>query len=472
MIDNFMEINDEQIYISKKWDYLEEKKCKYLLIWSSLPKWMVVDKDLFLLLKLLSGKNTLNEVIKKLSVQNGQNPEEIREQLKEIFPILAESQIIRKESEKETNQEVIKRELNDIAINITNRCNLNCPICCNSRNAQFLKEEEISTELIKEFLDQVKKIASDKAYLSISGGEPLLVADKVLDVVRHAKNIGFKSVTLLTNGTLITREFAKEAKKYSLTFQISIDGHTREMHDFIRGNGSFKKTMNGIKILKEEGLFVVTNMVCHRANTSYENLVKYFEFAQKYGIDHARFIPLKYIGSALDKTLNHVPIDEILSISYKVFKDHPEYKKIAGQDYFNIFANICRLSVKFGYCGTGMITVLLNPDGSIYPCIGHALPEFKAGNIRDNSFSEIWFNSPVLKELRKIYNIDELNEKCSKCIVRHWCLGGCRAEAYHMTHKLNSPDFQCEKIKKSIIEMFWFLSEETTLGKGDVYKAD
>jgi len=41
-----------------------------------------------------------------------------------------------------------------------------------------------------------------------------------------------------------------------------------------------------------------------------------------------------------------------------------------------------------------------------------------------------------------------------------------------MTHKLNSPDYQCKKVEKSIIEMFWILSEHPELGEGKIYTAD
>jgi radical SAM protein with 4Fe4S-binding SPASM domain len=171
---------------------------------------------------------------------------------------------------------------------------------------------------------------------------------------------------------------------------------------------------------------------------------------------------LIYIGGGRELSIKKIPMSEMIKYSYNIFKRNPEFLSISGNDHFFSLASSCKLVTKTKYCGTGLRMVLLDSDGEIYPCVNHRLPEFKAGNIHDNSFSDIWEKSPVLNRLRTIYPVDKNNKKCSNCIIRHWCKGGCRGETYHVTKSLNSCSIDCLEIRKSIIEMFWILSGDSS----------
>ena len=453
----------DAIYICRKWDFIEKKGERTLVLWSDIPTWMVVDDELHSLLKMLDGKNTIGMIMSEF-------PKTLtEEQFGQILSFLTAMNVVYEKWNYKPVPEIKESKISEVVIHPTNRCNLNCIMCSNKYN-QVQKKDEISTDKIKQFLDDTLEFAVEGVTLSIIGGEPLLKADVVLELARYAKKIGFAKVGISTNGTLMTKEFAKEAKKLDMEIQVSIDGTNEEENDYLRGKGTFKKIVRAIKILKDEDVFVVTNFLCHTGN--YDSLEKYFKLALKLKVDSARFGPIKRVGGGKNEEVKNIPVDKLLRDSHVLFTKHPEFVKLLGKDYYSAFANSCRLKVKFGYCGTGLATLLLNPDGSIYPCPGHVLPEFKAGNILDDSFSNIWQHSPVLKKIRNTYPINKLNEKCSKCIVRHFCLGGCRAEAYHCTHSMTAPAIECENIKKAIIEMIWLLSTTPTLGTGKVYRFD
>ena len=452
-------MNETLIGIQPK--YIEERNNKYLIIWPEIPNWLVADKELSKIINKFDSKTLLNELI-KTHLKNHNSTK----QIKNILPKLIELGVVF-EKNKGITLRKNKSEIEDVCIHPTLKCNLQCKTCYNKE--VIPPKKELSVEEIKRFLDQTNEFRSNKCCLSILGGEPLLVPEKTLEIAKYAKELGFKWRNLSTNGTLITRDFAKKAKEIELEVQVSLDGEKPETNDTIRGKGSFKKAIEGIQILVEEGTHSVLCMTYHSGN--FDKLEDYYELALELGVDEARFAPLKYIGGGCDLPVKKIPLSEMIKRSYTMFKKHPEYLSLAGRDHFSTFAASCKLATTTTYCGTGSRMVLLDSDGEIYPCINHHLPEFKAGNITKQPFSEIWTGSPILNKIREMYPTDKRNKKCANCVVKHWCLGGCRGETYQVTHSLRACAIDCVDIKKAVIEMFWLLSGDTSglRGKKDDY---
>ncbi|MFW9919800.1 MAG: SPASM domain-containing protein, partial [Candidatus Thorarchaeota archaeon] len=137
----------------------------------------------------------------------------------------------------------------------------------------------------------------------------------------------------------------------------------------------------------------------------------------------------------------------------------------------SVMTYLCARSKKRAYCGAGLKTILIDADGEVYPCPNHAKPEFSCGNIRNHLFGEIWMESDTLKHLRSTYQIDQINEVCSQCAIKYWCLGGCRGETYENTTNLRAVGVGCESLRKGIIETFWLLAtgEEATATKTEYF---
>jgi MoaA/NifB/PqqE/SkfB family radical SAM enzyme len=118
-------------------------------------------------------------------------------------------------------------------------------------------------------LDQVLSYLADVAQLGVkefyfTGGEPFINPDlpKMLEATLR---IG--PATVLTNATLFTNGLVEEladmrnASKYSLEIRVSIDGFSPETNDPIRGPGTFKRAMRGIKLLLDGGFLpIITAM--------------------------------------------------------------------------------------------------------------------------------------------------------------------------------------------------------------------
>jgi radical SAM protein with 4Fe4S-binding SPASM domain len=275
-------------------------------------------------------------------------------------------------------------------------------------------------------------------------------------------------IALSTNGTLITREFAKRAARIEhVNVQVSIDSPYREHHETLRGKGTYDRTIEGIKILIEENVATALNMVCHRSNL--DELEEYYKLALGLGVKRARFIPLQLAGAAIECGLKVPSYKELMEKSLAVFKENPQYKTLTGSDFLSTTAAICRNCAKQGWCGTGLRVMMLNADGTVYPCPNHYLPEFVVGNIREKRFAEMWESSEVLRKIRETYPVESLNEQCAQCPVRHWCVGWCRGETYQVTGSMTAPSVLCEDIRQMIIDMFFNVSLERDVF-GDVPK--
>ena len=120
--------------------------------------------------------------------------------------------------------------------NMTKRCNLKC-VHCYAQAVPVDGADDISTEQAKAMIDDLA--AYGAPVMLFSGGEPLVRKDLV-ELASHATSRGMRAV-ISTNGTLITKEKARELKGVGLSYVgISLDG-MEEVHDRFRGvPGAFR----------------------------------------------------------------------------------------------------------------------------------------------------------------------------------------------------------------------------------------
>jgi len=439
-------------------DYTEKRDGRYLLIWKDIPHWMIIDNEFNQFLTRCNGKQSLEAVLTSISVHRKPN----KTFLSEIRNCISLGIL-------KDNETVVKREkirklrpilLENIALNITRKCNLRCSFCYNLETLAKSSNNELNCNEIISFLKKTKPILSKTPSLALVGGEPLEFPEKVIAVSDYAIKHKFNTL-VSTNGTKITNEFAQKAKKIGLEVQVSIDGHNAEINDVFRGKGVFEKAKRGIQTLVENGVYTIMCMVCHSGNFAY--LQDFYELADSLGVNEARFIPLKKIGGGKEYRFKPVSTEEIIKKAESIFKKEKNLRRLMGRDCFTIIANTCRFSNKRPSCGIGLQTLLLDSDGNLYPCLNTNVNALRIANIRDEGFDfiQIWKNSALLNNVRKLTSIDNINNACSKCLVRYWCLGGCRGETYSTKGTLNLKAINCKDLRKSIIEMFWLLTDNS-----------
>jgi radical SAM protein with 4Fe4S-binding SPASM domain len=320
-----------------------------------------------------------------------------------------------------------------IAWEVTAACNLFCEYCRASASASP-DEAELSTEEALDFIDQV---APEKPMIILSGGEPLLRTD-IFDLARYATVQGVR-VSLASNGTLITPEIVDKIKRAGIKrVSISLDGPSPETHDATRGSGSFDLAMEGIKNLQDEVDFQI-NMTITKENL--DQVRATMDLAEKLKAVAFHLFFLVPTGRGREEELvTPEGQDEILRwVAKECRSRNIEVKVTCAPQYGRVIREVLTEAERKGMMGSACLAgtsfVFVSRTGDVCPC-GY-LPVV-AGNVREESFSEIWESSPVFLDLRK----RELLGRCGGCEYRKVC-GGCRARAYAKTGDYLESDPLC-----------------------------
>lgn len=141
-------------------------------------------------------------------------------------------------------------------IDVTNRCNLRCPVCfANAATAGYVYEP--TEEEIRGMLENLRKNDPVPATaLQFSGGEPT-VRNDLFELIRMAKDLGFRHVEVNTNGLRLAQsvEYCGELKAAGMsTVYLQFDGLTSEVYKFTRGVDLLDVKMKAIENCRKAGV--------------------------------------------------------------------------------------------------------------------------------------------------------------------------------------------------------------------------
>jgi MoaA/NifB/PqqE/SkfB family radical SAM enzyme len=131
---------------------------------------------------------------------------------------------------------------NTLSVEVTTHCNSKCNHCF--VRASLTKPSSLPLETVNGIISEGRDLGYRK--LHITGGE-LLLWDGLFEALTLAEEIGFESIFLNTNGTLIDKEIAGRLGSYrGLKISVSLEGR-ESLHDAIRGAGSYEQATAGIE---------------------------------------------------------------------------------------------------------------------------------------------------------------------------------------------------------------------------------
>jgi len=345
-------------------------------------------------------------------------------------------------------------------------CNLDCEYCFYLEKEVLYPEKSnfrMSDDLLEHYIrSYVEAQPGPEVNFAWQGGEPTLLGVGFFrKVVAWQKKYGEGrriSNAFQTNGTLLNDEWGEFLHESGFLVGVSIDGPAR-LHDRYRvdkgGGPTFSQVARGVGFLKKHKVEFNTLTVVNRANSRHP--LEVYRFLKKIGSGFIQFIPLveRSVEPGSDSGLGlAAPPDpekknpHALVTSWSVRAEvYGEFlvrifdewvRKDVGKTFVQIFdvtlgnwtgmgGGLCLFSEK---CGLGLA---MEHNGDLYSCDHYVYPEFKLGNILDQTLGSM-VDSGFQKKFGNDKS-DTLPEYCRNCEVRFACHGECPKHRF-----LRTPD--------------------------------
>ena len=305
------------------------------------------------------------------------------------------------------------RYLPVVALFVTYRCNLRCKMCgvC-ELNAPAGDSPELTLEECKSVVRSAAKLGT--TMLVITGGEALLRPDVLFETIRHARRHGI-AVHLCTNGVLLNPENVKRLADSGVnTVSISIESPDREIHDALRGAGSFDGAVRGVRLLREfaPSVQVGVNVVITARN--FRGMAGMVAFAESLDAHQVKFAPIH--TNLLHRRKDFQNGGELLFRPEDLEELNREVKSLAEvtmHSRLHTTSPMFLSKVTCLYqnppsfrCYAGYIACVITPSGEVSPC-----SDFDGiGSIRDMPLEDIW----------RSREFQALREKVCHCQTACW----------------------------------------------------
>jgi len=260
------------------------------------------------------------------------------------------------------------RPIISLRISITNRCNINCLYC--HHDGMMRSDNEMSPKEIFQILKVAKSLGVEK--IRFSGGEPL-IRDDIVEIIEKTGSIGFKDISITTNGILLAK-YAQNLFKAGLNrINISFDTLNQDTYKKITSKDYLKEAKNGILKAVEVGLDPVKlNMVVMKGINDGE-VMNMFDFARENGLvlqlielmksencnDNAfseeYHFDMKPLEKDLEKMAQKVETRKFMQDRKKYFIADGEIELVKPMDNTKFCENCTRLRI--------------TPEGKIKPCL-------------------------------------------------------------------------------------------------------
>ena len=261
-----------------------------------------------------------------------------------------------------------ERPLISLRISITNRCNVNCFYC--HHDGIVPENYEMTSNEMQRIVKVAKEIGIEK--IRLSGGEPL-IRDDIIDIVTKISSVGFRDISLTTNGVLLGK-YAKALYDAGLTrVNVSFDTLNPDTYKFITKRNYMELAKEGIEKAVKAGLNPVkVNMVIMKGINDSEiwdmfqfckdtgAILQLIELLKTENCQESEFFDeyhydMGELEDELSRISNRVKTRRFMQDRKKYFVNGGEIEIVRPMDNTEFCKNCTRLRI--------------TPDGKIKPCL-------------------------------------------------------------------------------------------------------
>ena len=329
-------------------------------------------------------------------------------------------------------------------------CNLACKYCYyleKNNLYQNTPRHLMSDEMLEQFTrEYIEAQTMPQVLFTWHGGEPLMRSidfyKKALALQKkyaHGKQI---DNVIQTNGTLLTDEWCEFFAKNHWLVGISIDG-PQEYHDHYRvtpaGKPSWEKVMQGIQLLKKHRVEWNAMAVVNAYNA--EHPLEFYHFFRDNGCQYLQFTPIveRLTEHKDGRTLASLADDREIPLAdasvtpqqwgnflctifddwvrHDVGKTFVEIFDCTLANWMGVLPGICAYSKECGHAG------VMEHNGDVYSCDHFVFPEYKLGNIREQSLIDMLYGEKQQAFSRLKHT--SLPRQCKECDMEFACHGEC-----------------------------------------------
>ena len=329
-------------------------------------------------------------------------------------------------------------------------CNLACKYCYYLEKNNLYQNSHrhlMTDEMLEQFTrEYIEAQTMPQVLFTWHGGEPLMRSidfyKKALALQKkyaHGKQI---DNVIQTNGTLLTDEWCEFFAQNHWLVGISIDG-PQEYHDHYRvtpaGKPSWEKVMQGIQLLKKHRVEWNAMAVVNAYNA--EQPLEFYHFFRDNGCQYLQFTPIveRLTEHEDGRTLASLADDREIPLAdasvtpqqwgnflctifddwvrHDVGKTFVEIFDCTLANWMGVLPGICAYSKECGHAG------VMEHNGDVYSCDHFVFPEYKLGNIKDQSLIDMLYGEKQQAFSRLKHT--SLPRQCKECDMEFACHGEC-----------------------------------------------
>ncbi len=318
-------------------------------------------------------------------------------------------------------------------------CNLRCRYCFyedEAENRMCRSMGIMGQDTVDTLLEQVMAYIGENGAVSIvfQGGEPTLAGAEYFQYfTERAEQLRPKGArihySIQTNGYHLSDALLEILKKHRFLVGISLDGY-RALHDSHRvdpaGQGTWHRILGNLKRLQKAGIEV--NALCVITGQAAPNAQKIYRTLKQLGLRYHQYIlcldPLEAERGTMPFSLSPEGYGQFLKDAFDLwYADWKRGDYVSIRTFEDLVWNAmglpCSSCASSGTCGQYL---LIEADGSAYPCDFFALDQWKLGNVHTQTLEALLRSEKSLEfaQLRSCPPAD-----CQTCPYERLCRTGC-----------------------------------------------